>query len=92
MKVAQTILDWTKQLATNVDAEKAFKSLANASSGNSSFTTGTALSAFSDAATGWKTARVAVVNGSGLAEALKIGLVADDGVRSFCASIGAPIP
>ena len=92
IKNAGTVLDWTKQLATDDDVMSAFAALAEASSDNALFVTGNALTVFSSAATAWKAARVAVEAGSDFSAAVISAAGADDEVGNFCSSIGEAFP
>jgi hypothetical protein len=92
LKHAQTIVDWTSQLATADDVAKSFAALADASQDNATFVSGDALTVFSSATTAWRAARVAVLSGSGFADQVTAAVTADGDVRDFCASIGEVIP
>jgi hypothetical protein len=89
---AQTVVDWTNQAATDEEAAKAFKEIADASYDNSTFLTGEPQQLFSTASTDWKKARIDLLNMGGSADSITAALAAHDEVKNFCNSIGEVIP
>jgi hypothetical protein len=89
---SQTVLDWTNQAATDEEAAKAFKEIADASYDNSTFLTGEPQQLFSVASRDWKKARVDLLNMGGSADSITAALAAHDEVKNFCNSIGEVIP
>ena len=89
---SQTVIDWTEQAATDEEAAKAFKEIADASYDNSTFLTGEPQRLFSNASRDWKKARVDLLNIGGSADSITAALAAHDEVKNFCNSIGQVIP